>query len=536
MVQLIQDSGIKYTCKIKPHSCPLHDQGPVWELQLKQINAQLAAGNQTAVVATKLRQRQRELTKKVSRYELHLKQYAVCRDALKAAEDALRCGDRCCVVYRDFVNMYNDKGNKVKNLVLVKITRGEDGELIVTKLHNFSTDSKSGCDAYYVADVFRHHLTPAALGGSGMFDDIDRITLGGDHGPHFASIQTMWDESTFHARFGKTLTILFLCSYHAYNRCDGAGVCVKTEAEAAARNNCGPISADDYATLMNESNHSDTFSFTFDTINRSVDIFPRKLCEMPGVKKFCDIVFIHADVNGTLGARTAGVVRARLLPGMGEYQVFDLVAPPTEWGKLCKPCTHKEQRPVYHTRDSTKCAPAARGLARSSSVNILRANLQQPGSKRLSGQQVPLKRKIREKEGVVKVPMLVPGIKAALLALKVPVSEYTGANKMKKGQLFDFLQRKREEVAAEKDDVDAAVDVGLEESAEEVPDSCAQRPRAATRQSKRRKLTSSGDDDDVDDASRAQPVVAVAADVVASVVGLRARMQAGNITFPSRSC
>ena len=167
MVQLIQDSGIKYTCKIKPHSCPLHDQGPVWELQLKQINAQLAAGNQTAAVDTKLRQRQRELTKKVSRYELHLKQYAVCRGALKAAEDALRYGDRCCVVYRDFVNMYNDKGNKVKNLV--------------TKLHNFSTDSKSGCDAYYVADVFRHHLTPASLGGSGMFDDIDRITLGGDH-------------------------------------------------------------------------------------------------------------------------------------------------------------------------------------------------------------------------------------------------------------------------------------------------------------------------------------------------------------------
>jgi hypothetical protein len=105
---------------------------------------------------------------------------------------------------------------------------------------------------------------------------------------------------------------------------------------------------------------------------------------------------------------------------------------------------------------------------------------------------------------------------------------------MKKGQLFDFLQRKREEVEPEKDDVDTAVDVGdegLEESVEEVPDSCAQRPRAATRQPKRRKLTSSEDDDD--DASRAQPVVAV--DVVTSVAVLRASMQAGNITFPSRS-
>ena len=317
-------------------------------------------------------------------------------------------------------------------------------------------------------------------------------------------------------------------------RCDGAGVCVKTEAEAAARNNCGPISADDYATLMNESNYSDTFSYTFETINRSVDIFPSILCEMPGVKKFCDIVFTHADVKGTLSARTKGVVRARLLPGLGEYQVFDLVAPPTEWGKLCKPCTHKEQRPVYHTRDSTKCAPAARGLARSSSVKALRASLQQPDSKRLSGQQVPRKRKLKETGGVAKVPMLVPEIKAALLALKVPVSEYTGANKMKKAQLFDFLQRKQEEVEPEKDDVDAAVDVGdegLEESVEEVSDSCDLRLRAATRRSKRRKLASSEDDDD--DASRAQPVVAV--DVATAVAALRASMQAGNLTFASRS-
>ena len=183
--QIIQRSGIKYTCKIKPHSCPLHDNGPVWELQLKRVIAQLAKPeNLSSTQVTNLKQRQRELTTKVRRYELHLKQYSVCREAMHKAEEALTFGDRKCVVYRDFVNCYNEKGQKVKNLVLVKITRGEDGELVVVKINNFSTDLESGCDSYYMADVYEHHFTKKALGGSGHFDDVDDIIMSGDHGIH----------------------------------------------------------------------------------------------------------------------------------------------------------------------------------------------------------------------------------------------------------------------------------------------------------------------------------------------------------------
>ena len=86
--------------------------------------------------------------------------------------------------------MYNEKGQKVKNLVLVKLTRNDRNTLDVVKLHNFCTDSKSGCDAFYVADVFDHHLKPEAQGGSGEFDNIDHITLCGDHSTKVASSKT----------------------------------------------------------------------------------------------------------------------------------------------------------------------------------------------------------------------------------------------------------------------------------------------------------------------------------------------------------
>ena len=413
----------------------------MWELQLKQVIAQLA--NQPSAMREKLFQRQRELVKKVARFELHLKQYAVCRAALKEAEDALQFGDRKCVVYRDFVNCYNEKGHKVKNLVLVKITRGEDGELIVIKLHNFSSDIQSGCDSYFVSDVFDHHFKTEADGGSGMFNDVDYITLGGDHGPHFASIQTLWDESNFHSEFGKTLVLKFLCSYHAYNRCDGAGVCVKTEANAAAINNCGPISADDYATLMNGSGYMDTLSFTFGTINRSVNVFPNKLNKMPGVKKFCDFVFTHADAKGLDFVCAVGVVRARMLPGVGEYDVFDLVPRPTEWGRMCKPCSGKEQRPVYHKKEGTKCSPAARALVRCGDLKNRRATVQQPDPQRVSGDQVARKRKRAEQESVSpESKMSVPDIKKALLVL-CPVHEFAG---LKKKALVDLLIQKRAEL------------------------------------------------------------------------------------------
>ena len=49
---------------------------------------------------------------------------------------------------------------------------------------------------------------------------------------------------------------------------------------------------------------------------------------MSGVKKFCEVLFTHGDQNGSIGAHTVGVARARLVPGSGPFTVFDLVLGP----------------------------------------------------------------------------------------------------------------------------------------------------------------------------------------------------------------
>ena len=191
---------------------------------------------------------------------------------------------------------------------------------------------------------------------------------------------------------------------------------------------------------MNKSSYSDTFSYTFEKINRSSSVFPERLNKMPGIRKFCDFVFTHADEDGKLAARTtAGVVLARMIPGEGDYVVFDLV-PRKNWGRMCKPCSNMEQRPVYHKKEKSKCGIAMRGLARAADAKKKRANLSQPNPNRISGSQIPRKRNPKPQEK----KMLVKDIKAALLALGVPAHEYAG---LLKDPLHELYVQKRDAAA-----------------------------------------------------------------------------------------
>ena len=95
--QVIRESGIKYTCRHKPHSCPLHDEGPIWVLRLRDVTARLAANPDRDQFA-KLLKEQRELQTKVNRYKLHLQQYEKCRAAVKQAEEIsdMEMASACC--------------------------------------------------------------------------------------------------------------------------------------------------------------------------------------------------------------------------------------------------------------------------------------------------------------------------------------------------------------------------------------------------------------------------------------------------------
>jgi hypothetical protein len=112
------------------------------------------------------------------------------------------------------------------NLVLCVLWREKDkGPLHVLNIHNFCTDKDTqSADAYFVADVMDFHLQTKSDTHPGTFDAFTKIYLTGDHGPHFSSAQTANNESTFYEKYGKKVESHFLCSYHAVNRCNGAGV------------------------------------------------------------------------------------------------------------------------------------------------------------------------------------------------------------------------------------------------------------------------------------------------------------------------
>ena len=401
-----------------------------------------------AAKEAELRKQIRQLQKDLTQYKLHLEQYAVCRAKLAQAERALRYNDEACVLYRDFVNQYNELGGHVKNLIFVKITRGEDGELVVHKINNFCSDKDSaGCDAFYMADVMDFHFKTKEAGGSGMFDGITSITLGGDHGPHFACNETVFNETRVWDLYGKKLHDLFLCSYHAYNRCDGAGVNVKQSAQAASRDARGPHTAADYSRLMNTSNYPHTFSFTFAKINRGVGIFP-KLRKMPGVKKFCEMVFTAPDGSPS----EPGVVRARRVPDEGAFTVFDLLPRPKDWGHMCKKCSDGEQRPVYHKKEKTRCHPTEHALSALDAEQHLREQLPDPDPARITEAQVPRKKRKAAAAGPPEKKMKVAELKAALLELEPGINIYG----LYKDDLVQLLVTRRADGAAVKAGTEAA--------------------------------------------------------------------------------
>jgi hypothetical protein len=156
--------------------------------------------------------------------------------------------------------------NQLKNLVLVMLWRKQPDQKILLQrnFHHFCTDAETRkTDSYYVADVFDYHLREE---GPRTFRKFHKIYLCGDHGGHFSSQETIFNESTFKTKYNIEVECLFLCSYHAYNLCDGVGVHSKREAEKVNKSGLLLVSAGDYAHQMRNSNYENTKSVAFEKI------------------------------------------------------------------------------------------------------------------------------------------------------------------------------------------------------------------------------------------------------------------------------
>jgi len=241
---------------------------------------QVQSTSQLAVLKSEMNSVRAALTRKVaelrkeqskqSKYELHLGQLKTARAKVFDVQNNLKPGE--CLVFRDFVNQHNELGKKVNNLVLVILYREvENGELLVYNISNICEFANGGsCDAYFVADVFDFHLR---RDGSGLFKQFHTISISGDHGPHFSSGETVYNESTFFKKFEKKVQVFFLCSYHAFNRCDAAGAAVKTLAGQLEKEDHALLTSSDYTFAVRDSGQQNAWSYEFREINRSKSVF-----------------------------------------------------------------------------------------------------------------------------------------------------------------------------------------------------------------------------------------------------------------------
>jgi hypothetical protein len=396
--QIIRDAAIRWTSNANPTECPLHDMGPAWHEQEKDSSKKCAAAltraqdakralsqalSQAAIAEDthdRLKsdckketatwwehvQQLRKLRADLARYARHLLQYAQCRPIIQKIEGGLQPGQ--AVVYRDFVAQYNCDGVKVANLVLVVIWLAVVDNVSskqVFKLNHFCSAKKERSqDAYYVAAVFDFHF---GKGGkhSAFFKNqgIHTIFLSGDHGSHFSSIQTIYNESCFFEKYGIEVHLFFLCSYHAFNRCDAAGCEGKTLNKKLAEDRKGLRTGSEFSSALNDSNYSNSFGWDMEggIERRDEIVFPVPLVadKTLDLRRKCEVRFYWEDEEGKR-YREEGVVLVREVPelpsefGSSEsvsvvtpYKFFDLRQEPPD-GCLCRPCSFSTQRVVRH--------------------------------------------------------------------------------------------------------------------------------------------------------------------------------------------
>ena len=179
---------------------------------------------------------------------------------------------------------------------------------------------------------------------------------------------------------------VFLCSYHAYNRCDAAGVVPKRLAAHEKRQSKGPVGAAAYAELVNSSSYGNHVAFSFPAINRGADVFPVDLAKLPHARQCCDVLYHRTRADG-VAVREEGVVWFRMVTDVDvQYQLHDLL--PREGKYMCAQCSDTAQEPLFHAEVS-ECPRATLPV----DLAQVRAALATPAPERIQGPQLAKKSK-----------------------------------------------------------------------------------------------------------------------------------------------
>jgi hypothetical protein len=309
-----------YTRNSVPHPCPLCQDGPVDELVHASIQAEIVAHeNNGTQVPPETTQKSVALRKKLRTYRVHLNHLEHCRVQAKKAEDDLTPGT--AMVIRDFVNHHDHDGRHVKCLIWVLMWRDvEGGPILKLKLRHYCSDKNSmSTDSYYQADVTDFHLRELEKDCPKIMEKCHTLIFVGDHGPHFASHETMFNESTCRRRYGKKIILMFLASYHAYSRADGAGAEDSTNLRKDGLNGFPRRGARAMTNMTNASNDGTSWAYEFPAICRNQDVFPpgkhfQSKTRAKWIKKWTEVKFDHPDESGAYD----GILQYRLVTGQGE--------------------------------------------------------------------------------------------------------------------------------------------------------------------------------------------------------------------------
>ena len=148
------------------------------------------------------------------------------------------------LIYRDFVNQYNEDKKKIHNLVFVIIRPSPDG---IGNIYDYvDCIAHTKCDAKYHSHCLDHLFQREDIFPRGT-----TVYISGDHGPHFWCWDTLAFQSTLFGKYGVKIHICGLCSYHAYNRCDAHGANIKRAARAEPLKSAGPTTSTEFAHMVN---------------------------------------------------------------------------------------------------------------------------------------------------------------------------------------------------------------------------------------------------------------------------------------------
>jgi hypothetical protein len=345
-------AGHRYTRFTVPHPCPLCTDGPTNEIVHAALTKQMI---QMVVdkeeVPYELTQRITKLRAQLRVYRVHVLQLLECRAAVQKAEDELAPGT--AMIIRDFVNHHDHGGKHVKCLHWVLMWRDEVGEpLKRLKLRHYCSDKHSmSTDSYFQADVTDFHLNEDNPHCPGLMKKFTEIIFVGDHGPHFASHETMHNESTILRKYGKIIRLMFLASYHAYSRADGSGAEDSTDLKRDLIAGFPRFGARAMTDMTNSSHDLCSWAWEFPAINRSLDVFPpgkhfQTKYRAKWIKKWTEVEFNQPDKSGLYD----GLLQYRLVTGQGDWQWTDLVASTRgPANTLCDRCSTKANSVVLHT-------------------------------------------------------------------------------------------------------------------------------------------------------------------------------------------